>query len=312
MMGLSPPPNSDGSLHGVNPPNEFSRTVQADRLLKAGGGKVRRTAAIMAPTREGSYGVTVAANADECQALAHRFELTRLSRLEATLQIRPSSSVSVGSGGGGAASSIPPVEVEGTIVAQLTQTCVRTNEAFEVDVEFPIYALVRPISMAMMASDGSNWMVDDVIVESSPGRGENDDDGGGGGRGTNNKTRSNNKKKNLKHQKRHEKQQFSQQSRQVYNLRDVMDLQAAIKASEEYRMGTDDDADDDGDETEYDHMNNRKGYEAAASLVEDESIYSLSTGKLDVGELVAQTFWLQLDPYPKKPGTGPIEISITG
>jgi hypothetical protein len=47
-------------------------------------------------------------------------------------------------------------------------------------------------------------------------------------------------------------------------------------------------------------------------LVEDESIYSLLTGTLDVGELVAQSFWLNLDPYPKKPGSGPIEISISG
>jgi len=45
---------------------------------------------------------------------------------------------------------------------------------------------------------------------------------------------------------------------------------------------------------------------------EDESIYSLSTGQLDVGELVAQSFWLGLDPYPKKPGSGPVEFEISG
>ena len=47
-------------------------------------------------------------------------------------------------------------------------------------------------------------------------------------------------------------------------------------------------------------------------LMEDESIYSTTGGFLDVGELVAQLFWLELDPYPKKPGTGPIQRSITG
>jgi hypothetical protein len=47
-------------------------------------------------------------------------------------------------------------------------------------------------------------------------------------------------------------------------------------------------------------------------IVEDESIYSAQRGELDVGELVAQTFWLGLDPYPKKPGTDPVQFSISG
>jgi len=33
---------------------------------------------------------------------------------------------------------------------------------------------------------------------------------------------------------------------------------------------------------------------------------------LDMGELVSQTFWLNLDPYPKKPGSGPVEFTISG
>lgn len=46
-------------------------------------------------------------------------------------------------------------------------------------------------------------------------------------------------------------------------------------------------------------------------LMEDEAIYS-TDGTLDVGELVAQLFWLSLDPYPKKPGSDPVQISISG
>lgn len=38
------------------------------------------------------------------------------------------------------------VEVEGTIVAGVTQTCVRTNEDFDVDLEFSLFALVRPVA----------------------------------------------------------------------------------------------------------------------------------------------------------------------
>ena len=46
--------------------------------------------------------------------------------------------------------------------------------------------------------------------------------------------------------------------------------------------------------------------------IEDQSIYSAVDGRFDAGELVAQTFWLNLDPYPKKPGTSPIQTSISG
>jgi hypothetical protein len=38
------------------------------------------------------------------------------------------------------------VEVEGTVVAGVTQTCVRTNEDFDVDLEFAIFAVVRPVA----------------------------------------------------------------------------------------------------------------------------------------------------------------------
>lgn len=51
---------------------------------------------------------------------------------------------------------------------------------------------------------------------------------------------------------------------------------------------------------------------ARDDVIEDEHIYSLSTGLLDVGELVAQNFWLALDPYPKLPGSEPVEASISG
>jgi hypothetical protein len=47
-------------------------------------------------------------------------------------------------------------------------------------------------------------------------------------------------------------------------------------------------------------------------IIEDESIYSGDTSKLDLGELVAQTFWQDLEPYPKKPGTSPISFPYLG
>jgi len=73
-------------------------------------------------------------------------------------------------------------------------------------------------------------------------------------------------------------------SAQLSNLEDLLELQDSLDASEGARE----------------------------DIIEDEHIYSLSTGLLDVGELVAQNFWLGLDPYPKLPGSEPVEMSISG
>ena len=52
-------------------------------------------------------------------------------------------------------------------------------------------------------------------------------------------------------------------------------------------------------------------FDIEEEVVEDENIFG-TDGILDVGELVAQTFRLKLDPYPKKPGSEPVSYSITG
>ena len=51
--------------------------------------------------------------------------------------------------------------------------------------------------------------------------------------------------------------------------------------------------------------------ELADVLMEDQAIYPVG-GPMDVGELVSQLFWLQLDPYPKKPDSQPLQRSISG
>ncbi len=51
--------------------------------------------------------------------------------------------------------------------------------------------------------------------------------------------------------------------------------------------------------------------EKLEEVIEDENIYNDDDGVLDVGELVAQLFRANLDPYPKKPGTKPINISFS-
>lgn len=212
--------------------NEFSRPLNTDRILKTSSGKQRRAYR--------DYQTTIEATPEECLALAERFELKTLRSLKAELSLTPPPHYN--SQGGGYLT----VQVEGSILASLIQTCVRTNEEFEVTVEFPLSAIVRPVSM--------NFRFEDKRNEPEP-----------------------EKKKNK-----------SKKSDRIRQVNDISDLQQRIQQQvDEYDFGTDD-------------------------MVEDESIYSLSSGMLDVGELVAQTFWLNLDPYPKKPGSGPMEFTISG
>jgi hypothetical protein len=261
--------NDDSSTNNKNSINEFSRTLRTDRVLHSH----HRNAREQQHPRE--YELTVSADARERRALADRFELTHLTQLEATLTVRPAISSLAVTGSTTTTTTgnvvVVPVEVEGTILAHLTQTCVRTNEPFEVDVEFPLYALVKPMSsFEALMKDGD-------YLDYAESTNKND-------------------KKKKKSSKKSNKAKLAQSTKQVYSLDDVVDLQAAIEASGALREDSRD-----------------SGFQAlSSSLVEDEAIYSSKTGILDVGELVAQTFWLQLDPFPKKPGTGPIEMEISG
>ncbi len=251
-------PKSSGSsrTNSAFAMNEFSRILHIDRVFQ----QKRRNAS--GSTQQRDHDVRVNADAEECKALAKRFDLKGLTRLEANLSFRPSSEA-LGAGTGGSL----PVEVEGSIEAHLTQTCVRTNEEFEIDVEFPIYAVVKPVA------SNNDEDLRRLFLQQQEEEEQMNSNGG---------------KKNKKKKKK--KDDVFHENKKTYNLADVFDLQAAIQEADFF-------GDDDG---------------GAADLVEDEAIYSLSSEQLDVGELVAQTFWLQLDPYPKKPGSDPVSWEITG
>lgn len=45
-------------------------------------------------------------------------------------------------------------------------------------------------------------------------------------------------------------------------------------------------------------------------VIEDDAVFN--SGNLDVGELVAQMFRLKLDPFPKSPGSKPVDITFSG
>lgn len=213
-------------------PNEFSRTIQPDRVLRG--------------TRHRDYEMALTATMEECDLLAKRFDLRQIASLSASLQLRQE--------GGRSTES---VEVEGTVLATVTQTCVRTNEDFTMDLEFPIYAIVRPISRNENLSEGMSIS---------------------------------------------RKSEYRSNMNDNIDSMDAMQLQRLLEQDSSSRKNKDSTSDDGtlimgGNED---------------VLMEDAAIYALETGTLDVGELVSQLFWLQLDPYPKKPGTTPIQRSITG
>jgi len=254
--------------------NEFSRIINIDRIFS------NRRRALNQSQRD--HVVTVKADEKERTALAERFDLKGISKLTAELNFRPAQDGLAELGYGGSF----PVEAEGMIEAQLTQTCVRTNEEFEVDVEIPVYAIIRPVeSNYEKLNGGINTSTEKQIQE------EEDVEE------SNNKG----KKKNKKNKKK--KDNSFHENKKVYNLDDIFDLQTALQEADSFSSGGGNSNNGSGGSDDED---------GAADVVEDEGIYSLSSDQLDVGELIAQTFWLELDWYPKKPGTDPMEFEISG
>lgn len=254
----SPGSNNSGKTNSAFSRNEFSRILHVDRIFQ------HRRRSSSQSNQQRDHELNVQADADECKALAKRFGLKGLTKLEASLSFRPATeALATASGAGGSL----PVEAEGTIDAHLTQTCVRTNEEFEVDVEFPVYAVVRPV-----ASNN-----DDDLKMLFQQQQEEEEAAAASG-----------KKKKKKNKK--PKNDVFHENKKVHNLSDIFDLQAAIQ--------------------EADFLTDDEG--GAADMVEDEAIYSVSSEQLDVGEFIAQTFWLELDPYPKKPGSDPVQWEISG
>jgi len=143
------------------------------------------------------------------------------------------------------------VQVRGDVIASVTQTCVRTNEDFDIEFEFNLSVMVRACVVQGMEVD----LMEEVDGVRSAG------------------TKARKKKKKAKNLG------VNGQRLDQMKIREIEDL----------IQGVDEDME----------------------IVEDLAIMG-SDGILDVGELVAQTFRLKLDPYPKKPGTEPVRYSITG
>jgi len=223
------------------PPNEFSRPL--------------RTEAILAGRRK-EYTIEIKADEDELEALANRFSLSQLKKLNANLSL--SRDRVNGSPG------VECIQVSGDIVATVTQTCVRSNEDFEVDLEFSLLAIVKAFGLKEEEVDLGGLSKADIEGAL------NKKGGNKAGGGANRKKKKGRKEVNMRDSK-----QFLDDMR----MKEIEDLLQDIDMEND--------------------------------IVEDESIFGLD-GMLDVGELVAQTFRIKLDPYPKKPGTSPVSYSITG
>jgi len=229
---------NSGANNVSRPKNEFSRTY--------------RTETVLGNSRKREYSVSISAEPDELEALAERFNLAKISKLDAELVLRNDSP----RGGGGKGSCI---RTEGTITATVTQTCVRTNKKFDEDVTLEIFAAVKPCR-----SSQDNGL-DDVAMEAlAAAAASSIADRGKKKKGKTYKNKSITR----------DVSQFDEIG--MKNLQDLME---------------DFDVEDD--------------------IIEDESIFS-NDGVLDAGELVAQHLCLKLDPYPKMPGTKPINLSFSG
>eukprot|EP00548_Thalassiothrix_antarctica_P004020 CAMPEP_0194140034 /NCGR_PEP_ID=MMETSP0152-20130528/9639_1 /TAXON_ID=1049557 /ORGANISM="Thalassiothrix antarctica, Strain L6-D1" /LENGTH=260 /DNA_ID=CAMNT_0038838119 /DNA_START=29 /DNA_END=811 /DNA_ORIENTATION=+ len=214
------------------PENEFSRPCPVDRILKGG---------------KRDYSMNVKAEEEELNSLMNRFESDKILHLEADLLLRRERVTMKSS------AKVLGIEVNGTITARLTRTCVRTGELFDVEEEMIFFVVARPIS----ANSGGREDADELL--------------------------------SYEEQQQQTKQTGKKKKKRNKNptMKDIDKMSTA----ELQNLLQDIDQEDD--------------------VVEDEGIYSLETGIFDVGELVAQTFWLKLDPFPKKPGSKPFQITIS-
>jgi len=220
------------------PENEFSRTYRIDRILR--GGQTQR-----------DYVVNVKAEEEEMKVLSERFELQNILNLEADLSMRRERVSSKSS------SKVLGVEVNGTISARLTQICVRSGELFDMDVELPLFAVVRPISISGGRATVALTEEEDLQAEL------------------------------LAYEEELKKEKGRRRNKRITKTQGLKE------------MGM------------LELQNLLQDFDLEDDVVEDEAIYSSNSGILDIGELVAQSFFLKLDPFPKKPGSSAIEITIS-
>ncbi len=267
-------PKNEGTLR-----NEFSRTIRVTNWFSAsaasgvvGGGGLPNNR-----SRRRVVDLSITASPEERQALANRFRLTKITSLTADLVVQPAlgggNNAFEGGGRGGVTYNGECIEARGTVCAQVTQACVRTNEEFDVNLEFSFETVLRAMSTSSNSASDSNSSLSsqDVAALSASQIGEG-------------KSSSQSKRRVGKNQRG-----------------------GGVKG---VRGGRETSSKDLGDKKMKELQDIFMEYEVTDEIIEDESCFC-TDGIVDCGEIVAQMFRSKLDPYPKKPGSvSSLQMSI--
>ena len=141
--------------------NEFSRTIRISKWFIGGGGAGGSESNRKAKRR---MDLSISTTQEERHALATRFRLTDISSLSADLVVQPALGVDGGGGGGGGqVDDGACIQAHGTISAEVTQICVRTNEEFDVSLEFSFDTFLK--AMSSNIAGGSSDTNDEPLSE---------------------------------------------------------------------------------------------------------------------------------------------------
>lgn len=177
-------PKNDGT-----PRNEFSRTIRVSKWFSAASSSSSGGGGSLSNNRSSSsrrvMELSISASPEERQALATRFRLTKITSLSADVIVQPA----LGGGTNAFESGYNGecIEARGTVCAHVTQTCVRTNEEFDVNLEFNFDTVLRAMSTTSnSASDNSSSREDIAALAASKlgeGKSSRSNRGGKGQRG---------------------------------------------------------------------------------------------------------------------------------
>lgn len=161
--------------------------------------------------------------------------------------------------------------VKGIIKANITRTCVRTGDPFDEQLQFDVFAVLTPTESVSFPYTADATNERFNDIDS-------DDD-----------ILSNKKKENVegfRKKKQQKKRKKDTNKKVVLGRRQIED------------MGV------------LEIQNMLEDYDLEEYVIQDDRIYN-TFGIVNVGELVSQLLVVQLDPYPKKPGSQPVRFTFS-
>lgn len=143
----------DGARGG--PQNDLAQQNELSRIISvssnSGVGSNRN--------RNRNIDLSITATPTECHALATRFRIANITAFSADMVVIPAPGLGGGSdaaGRGGNVDGNECIQARGTIWANVTQTCVRTNEAFDISLEFSFDTVLRAMASGSGGVDNKN------------------------------------------------------------------------------------------------------------------------------------------------------------